>query len=313
MSSDSSDQQYQDAINGLKPLSNVDHSLPATGSDLSRLSGRADVAIANGLSMDEVEDDEEEEADEDYVAVDHDDINEFPYWFRRPPVHHRTKLDELHPFVQVLTVSNVDDCVEVEQAFPEQERCSRDKVRTRKPCIAGDERLTSYSLLQFIYRLNRCPELCLGLFTLPIVKDGEPKPRPILVGHVVATRTSTELVTDKSMQLPANWETERFEVEGGETVGHDEYGSTIAIHSLAVRPEHQGKQVASTVMKSYIQRIKEAQIADRLSIIAHDHLVSFYESFGFENRGPSKCQFGGGGWIDLVSVARSHPHLVILT
>ncbi|PKY01436.1 acyl-CoA N-acyltransferase [Aspergillus campestris IBT 28561] len=225
------------------------------------------------------DDDDEEEVDEDYVAVDHDDINEFPYWFRRPPVHHRTQLDELHPFTQVLTVSHVDDCVEVEQAFPEAERCTRDK---------------------FTYRLNRCPELCLGLFTLPILGDGEAKPRPTLVGHVVASRTPTVLVTDKAMQLPENWRTERFSIKDGETVGHDEYGSTIAIHSLAVRPEHQGKQVARTLMKAYIQRIKEAQIAQRISIISHDHLVNFYESFGFENRGPSKCQFGGGGWVDLV-------------
>ena len=158
-----------------------------------------------------------------------------------------------------------------------------------------------FSFVKFTYRLNRCPELCLGLFTLPILGDGEPKPRPTLVGHVVASRTSTVLVTDKAMQLPEDWRTERFSTKDGETVGHDEYGSTIAIHSLAVRPEHQGKQVARTLMKAYIQRIKEAQIAERISIISHDHLVSFYESFGFENRGPSKCQFGGGGWVDLVS------------
>lgn len=103
------------------------------------------------------------------------------------------------------------------------------------------------------------------------------------------------------MQLPSTWKTDRFHVEDGETVGHDEYGSTIAIHSLAVLPEHQGKQVGSTLMKSYIHRIKEAMIAERLSIIAHDHLIPFYESLGFENHGPSKCQFGGGGWTDLVS------------
>ena len=102
------------------------------------------------------------------------------------------------------------------------------------------------------------------------------------------------------MELPAKWQTERMTIENGETVGHDEYGSTIAIHSLAVLPEHQGKQVGSTLMKAYIQRIKDAQIADRISIIAHGPLVPFYESFGFENRGPSKCQFGGGGWVDLV-------------
>jgi hypothetical protein len=119
-------------INGFKPLSNGDgFSWPTTGDDLSRLSARGDYAMANGFPMDEVDDDdddEEEEVDEDYVAVDHDDVNELPYWFRRPPVHQRTKLDELHPFVQVLTVSNVDDCVKVETAFPEQERCSQEKV-----------------------------------------------------------------------------------------------------------------------------------------------------------------------------------------
>lgn len=102
------------------------------------------------------------------------------------------------------------------------------------------------------------------------------------------------------MKLPKTWQTERFATEDGETIGHDEYGGTIAIHSLAVLPEHQGKHVGSTLMKSYLQRIKEAQIADRVAIIAHDHLIPFYEGLGFDNCGPSKCQFGGGGWYDMV-------------
>lgn len=162
------------------------------------------------------------------------------------------------------------------------------------------ETTTNLFLHQFIYRLTRCPELSLGLFTLPLLGEGEPKPRPTLVGHIIATRTSEPLVTDRSMRLPANWQNERWSFEDGQAVGHEEGGSTIAIHSLAVEPEHQGKQVGSTLMKSYIHRIREAQIADRIAIIAHDHLVPFYESLGFESRGPSKCQFGGGGWVDLV-------------
>lgn len=150
-------------INGLKPLSNADDydiSLPTTGADLSRLSNRGAISIANGLPIDEEEDDDEgdEEVGGDYVAVDHDDINDFSYWFRRPPMHQRTKLDELHPFVQVLNVSNVDDCVTVENAFPEHERCSRDKVglpphvllgasmANAKP-IAGKCRLTGWGPL----------------------------------------------------------------------------------------------------------------------------------------------------------------------
>ncbi|KAL4957120.1 hypothetical protein BDW69DRAFT_156959 [Aspergillus filifer] len=280
--SDQSHHRFADhPINGLKPLSNGDgFSLPITGNDLSRPDGydHSDAMMANGLPLDEEEDDDEEEVDEDYVAVDHDDLNEYPYWFRRPPVHQPSKLDELHPFVQVLTESNVDDCVAVEEAFPENERCTREK---------------------FLYRLGRCPELCLGLFSLPILAQDQPKPRPTLVGHIVATRTSTPNVTDKTMELPADWKTARSTVVDGEVVGHDEYGSSIAIHSLAVLPEHQGKHVASTLMKSYIQRIREAAIADRLVIIVHENLIPFYESFGFENRGPSKCQFGGGGWTDM--------------
>jgi predicted N-acetyltransferase YhbS len=109
------------------------------------------------------------------------------------------------------------------------------------------------------------------------------------------------------MRLPVNWQNERWSFEDGQAVGHEEGGSTIAIHSLAVDPEHQGKQVGSTLMKSYIQRIQEAQIADRIAIIAHEHLVPFYQSFGFESRGPSKCQFGGGGWVDLVCNLPSSP------
>lgn len=247
-----------------------------SNSDLSRFMSRAGISLANGFPL---EDDEVEEVDEDYVAVDQEDANDYPVWFRRPPTQHRTKLDELHPFVQLLSVSNVEDCLEVEKAFPENERCSRDK---------------------FIYRLSRCPELSLGLFTLPIIKAGDPKPPATLVGHIIATRTSEPCVTDRSMKLPSNWQGERWTFEDGEAVGHEEGGGTIAIHSLAVLEEHQGKQVGSTLMKSYLQRIREAQIADRIAIIAHDHLVDFYKSFGFEDRGESKCQFGGGGWRDLI-------------
>lgn len=43
---------------------------------------------------------------------------------------HNTKLDHLHPWVQSLTVSDVESCTELEQlAFPPHERCTREKVR----------------------------------------------------------------------------------------------------------------------------------------------------------------------------------------
>ena len=130
--------------NGLRPLSNADELSLGNhnNSDLSRILNRAGVSLANGFPIDDDDDDDDDEVDEDYVAVDQDDANDFPYWFRRPPAHNRTKLDELHPFVQLLSTSNVDDCVKVEAAFPEQERCSREKVCPRLRTLAESRVLT---------------------------------------------------------------------------------------------------------------------------------------------------------------------------
>ena len=39
------------------------------------------------------------------------------------------KFDHLHPFTQVLSISTVDECVQLEsETFPQAERCSREKV-----------------------------------------------------------------------------------------------------------------------------------------------------------------------------------------
>jgi GNAT superfamily N-acetyltransferase len=164
--------------------------------------------------------------------------------------------------------------------------------------------ITANIISQLCYRLTKCPELCLGLFTIRVHRKDEAKPPPTLVGHIIATRTPEPVVTDASMAYPTDWRTRRRDLpeeHEKEPVGHQEQGGTVAIHSLAVLPEHQGKTVASTLMKSYIQRIKEAAIADRIALLCHDHLIAFYEKLGFENRGPSDCTFGGGGWTNMVS------------
>lgn len=260
----------------------------STSSELTRIFNSAGIIPGRGyLSFnpqeDEDDDDDDEEGVEDFVAVDHDDATDYSYLFRRPSQGRpRTALDDLHPFTSVLTLSNVDDCVDVEEVFPEHERASRDK---------------------FVYRLTKCPELSLGIFTLPVLDRDQPKPRPELVAHVIATRTCSPRVTEASMKVPADWQTKKRSLpDAGETeyLGHEDQGGTIALHSLAVKAEHQRKLVGSTLMKSYINRIKDAAIADRIALLAHDHMISFYESLGFENCGPSACTFGGGGWYDMV-------------
>ncbi|KAI5293578.1 hypothetical protein KEM55_007033 [Ascosphaera atra] len=191
-------------------------------------------------------------------------------------------LRELHPFVQLLTLADLDACCKVEEAFPPHERCSREKLR---------------------YRLTRCPELSLGVFSMPPKsewEDGKPD-RATLVAHIIASRTSTDVVTDASMSYPPNWEQRTsLPAPQEQPVGHVEDGQTVAVHSLAVLEGHQGRKLGTTLMKAYIQRIRDAHIAKRIALIAHEHLIPFYERFGFVNKGKSACQFGGGGWYDMV-------------
>ena len=53
-------------------------------------------------------------------------------------------------------------------------------------------------------------------------------------------------------------------------------------------------------MKSYQQRMETSGIADRIALLAHDHLVQMYEGLGFEAKGKSGVRFAGGGWNSLV-------------
>ncbi|OJD14787.1 hypothetical protein AJ78_04909 [Emergomyces pasteurianus Ep9510] len=248
--------------------------------------GQADLVMSHELNLEgnDVDDDEEEDEEEDgFVEVEHDDVPDYSWYFRRPPPTKRTELDELHPFVQLLSLSNVEDCLAVEAVFPENERCSLEKIR---------------------YRLTKCPELSLGAFYLPPKEAGKPKPRPTLIAHILATRTPALCVTDASMGIPPNWRDKSSSTlescNCSEPLGHQDQGSTIALHSLAVLPEHQGKRLGSTLLKAYIQRIKDAAIANRIALLAHEHLIPFYANLGFENRGLSDCTFGGGGWYSMV-------------
>lgn len=121
---------------------------------------------------------------------------------------------------------------------------------------------------------------------------------------IVATRTPAPGVTDASMDYPRDWRTQKSTLPQSDTdepLGHQEVGRTIAIHSLVVSPEHRNKGLATVLMRSYVQRIKDSKIAERIALLAHQELVPFYKTFNFEDMGPSSCTFGGGGWNNMVS------------
>lgn len=159
--------------------------------------------------------------------------------------------------------------------------------------------------------MSRCPELSFGIWTQPTKVQQEKSGKPLkrkLVAMIVATRTPAPCVTDASMDYPKDWRTNKSTVPAkgqDEVLGHQDVGGTIALHSLVTSPEHRNKGLANVLLKSYIQRIKDSKIAERIALLAHDDLERFYGRFGFDSMGPSSCTHGGGGWNNMVRIPNS--------
>ncbi|KAL0632364.1 hypothetical protein Q9L58_008759 [Maublancomyces gigas] len=172
-------------------------------------------------------------------------------------------------YVRGLTLKDLDACVSLEnQTFIPEERCSRK---------------------QFKYRLSTCPELSLGIFTA----SSFPNPytglaTEVLLGHAIATKTSSRLVTDACM--------------ASSPYSHTESGTTVALHSLAILPSYQRRTLGTTLLAEFIRRSgsRPGIPIERIAIIARERLVRFYQRFGFTVAGASGVGFGGGGWRDLV-------------
>jgi predicted N-acetyltransferase YhbS len=116
------------------------------------------------------------------------------------------------------------------------------------------------------------------------------------MGQILVTLTTNTTVKDEDMVVPTS-PAKAVAPDSGHRVG----GRTIALHSLSVLPELQNSRVGSTLMRSYIQMVQDAKVAERISLLTYKHLVPWYEKLGFRDLGKSECQYGGKDWYDMVS------------
>lgn len=63
------------------------------------------------------------------------------------------------------------------------------------------------------------------------------------------------------------------------------------------------------LLDAYCQRIEGSGVADRISLLTYDRLVKFYTSHGFHDCGPSKSNFAGEAWHDMVRKPLFHPQI----
>lgn len=87
----------------------------------------------------------------------------------------------------------------------------------------------------------------------------------VLFAHVIATLGEHPTVTDSDMNYPKDWQDTA--AAGHSTLGRRSHGRTLCLHSVAVCPEVLGVGVGSTVMRSYIELVKDSGLADRVALI----------------------------------------------
>lgn len=80
---------------------------------------------------------------------------------------------------------------------------------------------------------------------------------------------------------------------------HDEAAPNQMIFGLATDPKEQHQGIASKLMKAYIDVAKEHN-RESIILTCKDHLIPFYCSFGFKDKGISNSTHGGVQWHEMV-------------
>lgn len=80
---------------------------------------------------------------------------------------------------------------------------------------------------------------------------------------------------------------------------HDPNGSYQTIFGLDVHPAYQHLGLACQLMEAMIQKAKEEN-RQGLVLTCKQHLISFYEQFGYQSLGISQSTHGNVVWYDML-------------
>ena len=80
---------------------------------------------------------------------------------------------------------------------------------------------------------------------------------------------------------------------------HEPSGKTMMVYGLDVNPDWQRKGYAAQLMNEFIS-IAEKSAKERVILTCKQHLVHYYEKFGFALEGVSESEHGGAKWYDMV-------------
>lgn len=222
--------------------------------------------------------------------------------------------------IRPLTIEDIDQCVALEKnGFPIDERCSEEKFKYR--LTVCPELCSGLFVREYGYKYNavNLPEVAEKLENEKNIRreqegdddevadnnnknnndyDQDDEELPIklsvvketLIGHITATKTYSDRITEESMSLP---------LKDDVTCGHVEQSRHIGVHSVVIDSKWRGKNLGTLMLHDYIQKLSNQDLGSNVVIIAKEELVSFYEKIGFVNHGESECKHGGVSWYDL--------------
>ncbi len=76
-------------------------------------------------------------------------------------------------------------------------------------------------------------------------------------------------------------------------------GKYLTVFGLDVLPDYQRKGIAAMLMEQYIQK-SMSERRKGIILTCKDHLVHYYEKFGFTSGGVSESSHGGAVWYDML-------------
>lgn len=79
---------------------------------------------------------------------------------------------------------------------------------------------------------------------------------------------------------------------------HLHNGENLVIFGLDVLPKHQRKGYARELMRHFIEEAKKDR-RKKIFLTCKQHLIGYYEKFGYVNMGISESTHGGAKWYDM--------------
>jgi ribosomal protein S18 acetylase RimI-like enzyme len=104
-----------------------------------------------------------------------------------------------------------------------------------------------------------------------------------IVGFITTGNTTTEDISDEALKA---------------MIGHEPTGANVVIFSVAVLPAWQGLGIAMQLIHAIVGAARQRQKRAVL-LLCKEHLIAFYEHFGFENAGASPSTHGGVHWQQM--------------